>query len=374
MSAIVYDQASNIQLCLRILHEEKGYESINCNAHKLQLALKAGLSINTIDRLIRACSKLVGHFKHSALATGELKKRQRQMELDEKKLIQKCDTRWNSTFYMLERVHEMRWPITAVLSDENVTKPSDKYLDLTSEQWTLAHEIIKVLKPFEVATTFLCEDQSTIISSTLPVIHGLVESLKADESDSRVLAKFKETVKDEVTERWELESLDVTSSMVLSAFIDPRFKSKFLDEDQIEHIKIELVRRMDSMESEDGLLICEEEEQPKKRKKTAMDIILGEEEEVSIGELSPLDEVIQFMGEKVASRSTLPLTWWKENATKYPRLAKIARCILGIPATSATSERIFSTAGLTATKLRSCLKPSNVDALVFLNKNSKLLF
>ena len=146
------------------------------------------------------------------------------------------------------------------------------YLDLTSEQWTLAHEMTKVLKPFEVATTFLCED--TTISSTLPIIHGLVDNLKADDSDSRVLANFKETVKDEVTQRWELQSLDITSSVVLSAFIDPHFKStKFLDEEQIEQIKIELVRRMEALESEE-LLICDEE-QPRKRKKTAMDIIFG---------------------------------------------------------------------------------------------------
>ena len=48
-------------------------------------------------------------------------------------------------------------------------------------------------------------------------------------------------------------------------------------------------------------------------------------------------------------------------------LAKVARLILCIPAT-------FSTAGLTVTKLRSCLKPENVDALVFLNKNFEYLF
>ena len=53
--------------------------------------------------------------------------------------------------------------------------------------------------------------------------------------------------------------------------------------------------------------------------------------------------------------------------------AQVARGILGIPATSTPAERIFSTAGLMVTKLRSCLKPSNVDAVVFLNKNLKSL-
>ena len=54
---------------------------------------------------------------------------------------------------MLERLLEMRWPVTAVLSDDSVTKRSDWYLDLTTEQWTLAEELIKILQPFDVATT-----------------------------------------------------------------------------------------------------------------------------------------------------------------------------------------------------------------------------
>ena len=72
---IVHDQAANMQLSLRILHESDDIESLCCNAHKLQLCLKAGFAIAATDRLIRCSGKLVGHFKHSALVCGELKKR-----------------------------------------------------------------------------------------------------------------------------------------------------------------------------------------------------------------------------------------------------------------------------------------------------------
>jgi len=56
------------------------------------------------------------------------------METGSKKLIQDCPTRWNSSFYMFECIVEMRWPISAVLSDESVTKRSNRSLDLRSEQ------------------------------------------------------------------------------------------------------------------------------------------------------------------------------------------------------------------------------------------------
>ena len=38
------------------------------------------------------------------------------------KVAQECVTKWNSSFYMLQRLLHLRWPISAVLSDETATK------------------------------------------------------------------------------------------------------------------------------------------------------------------------------------------------------------------------------------------------------------
>lgn len=38
--------------------------------------------------------------------------------------------------------------------------------------------------------------------------------------------------------------------------------------------------------------------------------------------------------------------WWRENGSRFPDLAKIAQMVHCIPATSVSSERLFSKAGL----------------------------
>ena len=130
----MHDRAANMVRALEIPNDMYGWQSLLCSAHSLQLCLNPGLAINPIDRLIKAARKYFGHFKHSVLATKELKKRQSQMEVEQKKLFQDFVTRWNSTFYMVECLVEVRWPISAVLLEDRVTKRSDRYLDLKSDQ------------------------------------------------------------------------------------------------------------------------------------------------------------------------------------------------------------------------------------------------
>ena len=88
--ALVHDQGSNMQLTGEILKEEIGCESLSCAAHRLQLCIEKGLSIGAISRAIGAAKKLVGHFRHSALATSELRRRQESMGVPQKKLQQDC--------------------------------------------------------------------------------------------------------------------------------------------------------------------------------------------------------------------------------------------------------------------------------------------
>ena len=72
---------TNAELAGRLLFDLHGWASVQCATHKLQLAVNEGFQINTIARAIAATRKLVGHFKHSCLATTQLAIRQEQMNV-----------------------------------------------------------------------------------------------------------------------------------------------------------------------------------------------------------------------------------------------------------------------------------------------------
>ena len=77
------------------------------------------------------------------------------------------------------------------------------------------------------------------------------------------------------------------------------------------------------------------------------------------------ESVLEFKNSPLPEYS--PLVWWKKHEPKYHYLAALARRYLCVPATSAPSERVFSSAGLTIANDRARMIPENAANLVFLH-------
>jgi hypothetical protein len=58
------------------------------------------------------------------------------------------------------------------------------------------------------------------------------------------------------------------------------------------------------------------------------------------------------------------LDWWRDHSKAMPLIAQVARHILAIPATSAPSERVFSTAGRVSGRKRARMSKAVVQACV----------
>ena len=64
-----------------------------------------------------------------------------------------------------------------------------------------------------------------------------------------------------------------------------------------------------------------------------------------------------------AVSSKNPLMFWKDQVTEFPILSEVARRLFSVSASSAQSERDFSSAGHTVTDIRSRLSPTKVEAI-----------
>ena len=117
--------------------DESQWASIVCVAHRLQNAVKHAVEKQSMQKMLAKCRRLVGHFKHSALATNGLIKKQKTLGF--KKLlhvVQEVPTRWNSTFYMMQRLVQLKQPIRLYIED-TMAEDQIRSFDLSDHQWSV---------------------------------------------------------------------------------------------------------------------------------------------------------------------------------------------------------------------------------------------
>ncbi|XP_051800523.1 E3 SUMO-protein ligase ZBED1-like [Acanthochromis polyacanthus] len=390
IKAVVHDSGSNMVAAMRLLEEKHGWASIRCAGHTLQLVVNTALKETTISRALGAARQLVEHFKRSELASTKLKMKQEQMNVKQNALIQDVSTRWNSTFHMIERLLEQRWPLTATLSDPEVTPRGKHYFDLKPEQWELLEELKQGLAPFETATVYLSAQQYTTISGLPQVVKGLTRAVHQSQFETNSGKSFISSAEKGITQRWGsicTISGDKENPVLLAAALDPRYrKLKFLTpEDGIRlqgSIEVLAVKEAKTTGTQDA-------KGPMQRahgsgRKSALETLLqsdtdslsenedGESEEDRKIQVV-INEVRLYFGEASLPKNEDPLEWWSANEGRFPTMSKLAKSFLCIPATSTPSERIFSAAGNICSQKRASLSSGHVEMLTFLAMNKTLV-
>uniref|UniRef100_UPI003AAD97D9 E3 SUMO-protein ligase ZBED1-like n=1 Tax=Centroberyx gerrardi TaxID=166262 RepID=UPI003AAD97D9 len=397
IKAVVHDNGANVVAAVKILAEKHGWASVRCAGHTLNLVVQSALKNHqAISKCVAAARCLVEHFKKSELACTKLKDKQQQMGTPQHMLVQDVSTRWNSTYHMLSRLLEQRWPVTAALSDPAVTlRGKHHYLDLKPEQWNLIEELSQALEPFEGATVFLSGQQYVTLSALPQLVQSLKKSIQSSAFETAPVRSYQALVAEQITARWQGLSVfqpESPNTVLIAAALDPRFrKLKFLPADEAFKVQstvqtMALAAKKEARQpnvSADGASSTAQDN-PVTHAKGAtsfLDNILGssdsstsdeEDEEQQLNQ-TVQKEVLMYFGEHPLSKKENPLSWWKTNAARYPTLAKLAKSLLCIPATSTPSERLFSAAGNIASKRRASLSSEHVDMLTFLHCNHMLL-
>ena len=411
---MVSDNAANIIKAVRLLN----WKSVPCLAHTINLAAKTGLRVQQVSKILAKSWDIVAYFKSNAYATFTLHKKQTLLQINELNLIQDVDTRWNSTYDMLDRLLSQTAPIHATFAETDIKR--DRSVLLTADEQANVEELLLVLKELKTGTTIVCDKKKTSISMILPVLVKLKKSLSASENDSNMVKAVKAAALQNLNTRYTDENLNL--HLTICSLLDPRYKDMAFDQstktEAIDSIIETALTIEDSSKfqplpvktkvvANDAALpalpalptlpsaLIEQAVTPKTETAAEVEIPAKKPKIESVNEDSFLDDwfsdVVFVKEEKKVSRSEIvrgeftkymsldrlyskkdPLVWWKDQRLVFPSLSILAAKFLATPATSVPSERVFSLAGYRVNKQRSSLAPENVDKLIFLNKNYKL--
>lgn len=393
LHVMVRDGGSNMKRGARVLQ----IHDVDCTIHQLQLCVRAALTSNEyVSTLMNKCKQIATHFNHSVIAQKELSGFQERLGLRQLSVIQECTTRWNSRFYMIERLIEIKDAIILYTS-QHPNLPQ-----LTPNDWLQLESYVKILKPFEEVTKSMSSNEACI-SSVIPLIHVLTRTmqifLREDNNDQNCKNLVQKLI-EEINNRFS--EIHNNNIYAISTYLDPKYKTKFFNEITKERVESELITYLQNQ-----CPLIDDELNTSSQPSTSsgvsgatgrssivavpsagtvatekiVDSMLAEmlasepNSEDNEENESVLDRFVilksllnNYVKEKRINIQEDSLTWWKNNP-KYYELYRAVQQYLSPPPSSVPSERLFSNAGLVYDELRNRLSGETASKLIFIKVN-----
>ena len=134
--------------------------------------------------MLQRCKNIVSYFHKSCKATDKLTAIQNRLNIDNHKLIQDVETRWNSSLYMLQRIVEQEEAIRTTLCLLNRND-----LVISCEDVEVIKGVVEIPEPFEAVT----RDQYISRSKIIPLSRAL-QRLTCSASIKPEVQKFVDTL------------------------------------------------------------------------------------------------------------------------------------------------------------------------------------
>jgi len=396
-----------------------GLTDLGCYIHTMQLVVNAALR-PTVQRavgdIIATGRSIVGHFRHSSKATERLQQIQASLNTEaspypQHRLIQDVQTRWNSTFYMLQRLREQKRAIGLYSQEHDISV-------LMPHQWNLIDKLLITLTPFEQETK-----KASLATSTagiiIPGVRMLSAFLKkpAHPGDDFGIITMRQVMLQDLTHRYA--DIEKSKLCVLATTLDPTAKLCFFTEETKEIAKewlleatmYEYKNRRETRDPRQssaststtastsathaagapdqnvGLDRTQESQATDTVLYDYWQQIVQSQDQASnpsyptseVDKFQCLQEVNMYLAEALKPLALPPalpedpILYWKACSHVYPNLSAVARRYLGAPPSSVDSERAFSAAGNICTDKRSLLSASKMEMLLFLEKNLPII-
>lgn len=288
--------------------------------------------------------------------------------------------RWNSLHMCLSSMMDMRLALTRVKVEyaaENFTQniPSD-------EEFDTLQPLIELLNVFRGTSEHLSSD-------SIPTLHQVVTNIyilskdqckpKATDQNFEGLKEFKEEL---------LKGLQhyvphlYNKLHNIGHFFHPSFKGAMMGKNQAGTKMEEFIKELcadnpqSATEVPESEQIASESMMNDAREMTSIDLFsqefFGEEESTTVETNALKLEIEDYLSPAVKRPSDYfhdVLAWWKGMQTRLPLLSQLARKYLCLPATSTSSERLFSSSGQVQSDLRYNLAANQLERFVFCKLN-----
>lgn len=344
----VTDKGSNLVKAIELL----GCDRFSCIAHGLNNVLSNGFNIKKYpdifeaSDLIKNSKNIISYAKRSGHKSASA-------------LKNPVDTRFNTNYLLLKSIQ-----------DNYHTLFAEEYLAISQQQQSngeaniyyinreLLKQVVDFLKVFEEAITNLeCDLKPTSYLVPLWLMVDIPGALLVKSTDLQTLRLIKEHCK----EYFQLNvEPDLRKEHKVATLLNPMFKLlSFVTDEARSGI---ISHTMDFMD------MCEKQQTTDNSGGTSFDRWSNFASPAVSGS-SDQRELTLYVESAPPMNSLCILQWWKKYEEMFPTLAQVARKLLVIPATNTSSERIFSVAGHTLNKRRTCLNPHKLDRLLFLHSN-----
>ncbi|KAL4097820.1 hypothetical protein QTP88_022528 [Uroleucon formosanum] len=377
MSSITFvtDQGSNMLSALRNTNR------LNCSAHLLNTVLRNLFDMKYLEQeedgnkplepvitLLTECKQLV-RFMKSTGKNGELCKG----------LVQEVETRWNTRFLMLQSVQNAL-PQIIQIHGENFNRIQNIDTELLTE-------ITQFLEPFKKASDELEGDKRPTIQKVVLYQLLLKKHLQTYSNlRENIYSNAEELTINSILQKLGkrgLEFMDTKFKLAqeheIAVFLFPKFKSlkMFSETDKariIGNIELKLLR-IDLEEDNRHTNLQEVNNITARNPNPSGNSTFSEweddENDIDQSRNYPRykKEVEDYKNKYFEVQDDNILEFWNNQKYIFPLLSILAKQILAIPASSASSERSFSVAGRVIEERRSCLGGNTVDGILFLNNH-----
>lgn len=323
-----------------------GFFHMRCFAHILHNSLKDALT--RINPALETLRSIIKDLKKSTKKTECFMKMQLELlNHDESdnlvfasplKLLNEVQTRWNSTYTMLERALVLQEAISGAIYD------FDDFRHYEEPDWEKISKLIRLLKPIEELTRRLSSENVPSLSLLRVFVPKIISHLGTDFRDADVngVALGIKTELNEYRKHTENEVVE------LATVLDPRFKLISHPLDHYEEVIRKLQERLDQY---DG---------PELNPSDSTESFFSD----CFITTASSSETERYFAAPRANAKCNPLDYWNLNKNEYPKMTRLARKILAIQATSVDSERVLSRSGLIDTDRRGRLSVQSFESSV----------